>query len=105
MKKQIVEVGIILSTIVLIIMVLFVAGMFYYGDFQLKYNTLWIMGKNSIEIKEKYGSFDAGNMTDDLIYDSVGIYKLRGSDRYYVIYFNEEGKAYNVEKPYRLPGG
>ena len=82
-----------------------------------RYDEDWIIGKTSSEIVEKYGEFDlcfgktelradgnyyngaCGYMTKKI---DPGIYP---SDEYYMIYFDEEGKAYKVEPSWYQKGG
>lgn len=90
-----------------VVLLLFVAFKFWNGDFQMKYNTLWIMGKTSNEITERYGSFDRTREYPDddglyrntechyfLMYSYLGM-PMMGPERhvYYTIHFNEQGKA------------
>lgn len=78
------------------------------GDIQSDYNTSWIIGKTFKEIIERYGNFDMihGKMDNDNLFHGDAGYVLRkGHNVNYVIFFNNEGKAYKVEKMIGYWGG
>ncbi len=86
-----------------------------------RYDEDWIIGKTSSEIVEKYGEFDLcfgktelradGNYYNGAcgyvtkISRSILGMETYPSDEYYMIYFNEEGKAYKVEPSWYQKGG
>ena len=82
-----------------------------------RYDEDWILGKTSSEIVEKYGEFDlcfGGTelRADGNYYDGACGYvtkeidpEIYPSDEYYMIYFDEEGKAYKVEPSWYQKGG
>lgn len=82
-----------------------------------RYDEDWIIGKTSTEIVEKYGEFDLcfGKTelgADGNYYNGACGYmtkkidpEIYPSDEYYMIYFDEEGKAYKVEPSWYQKGG
>ena len=83
-----------------------------------KYDDKWILGKTSSEIEEKYGTFDYIYSDPDQIdgnyYNGGCAYLTKeekvgylGTDpaEYYMIYFDSEGKAYEIVKKWYVPGG
>lgn len=83
-----------------------------------RFNENWIIGKTSTEIEEKYGAFDAadpdkkneegnyvsarcGYLTREKQVGFLGTYP----EEYFMIYFDKEGKAYDITHPWYVPGG
>lgn len=83
-----------------------------------KYDKEWILGKTSSEIEERYGPFDyCGNTeyrSDGNYYNGGCAYRTKeervgyfGTDpaEYYRVYFDSEGKAYEIKEKWFVPGG
>ena len=84
-----------------------------------KYDKDWILGKTSSEIEEKYGSFHSAPTSSDSkkdgnYFNCSCFYLIReervgffGTDpaMYYRIYFDSDGKAYDVREKWFVPGG
>lgn len=79
-----------------------------------KYDEDWIIGKTYYEVIEKYGDFDLQYSTDAQGVNCACGY-LTGTnlsnlweelpDEFFMIYFDDDGVAYRVEKNVPRPGG
>ncbi len=80
------------------------------------YDEGWIIGKTASEIEARYGSFDLpGSIAEDGNYYNCGCaYRTKEArvgffgtdpDEFFMIYFNGEGKAYDIKYPWFVPGG
>lgn len=99
---------IILSTLILVFATVILSSCL--GE---PYDTEWIIGKTEEEIVQRYGEFDIRSPNDDGSYYSGG-YLVKeehvgylGTDpaEYYLIYFDPNGYAYEVNDKYIVPGG
>ncbi|MGM9680613.1 MAG: hypothetical protein ACI3XR_03815 [Eubacteriales bacterium] len=101
-KKRIIGISIAVVVLIGIVVHIVATNLFPYG-----YNILWIKGKTSEEVIEKYGEFDmvSRNNYDDLTGEYLigeGIYVVKEAQRGYLgttpeewfcIYFDENGLA------------
>ncbi len=90
--------------------IIFVVGFkFWWGDYQLKYNTKWITGKTYAEITDKYGEFDFTYTTtyvNGISCITKAAYVTRENTSVdLLIEFNEEGKACKVRTSYDYDTG
>lgn len=77
------------------------------------YDAEWIIGKSAEEIIERYGEFDRRRLNEDGFY-TMGGYLVKekrvgylGTDpeEFYMIYFDSNGYAFDVNDKYIVPGG
>ncbi len=73
-----------------------------------RYDEDWILRKTEAEITERYGDFDSryGESGRGYLTREARVGYL-GTDpaEYFMIYFDDEGKAYEVKYPWYVPGG
>ena len=120
MKKTIIRLICLIFALVMLCSVLTSCDLVY----KIKYNEKMIIGKTVEEITEKYGDYDFcnkrspyldtdGNLIEDSLnrigYQTGYIYPDFGTDlkfeKYVLIYFDKDGKAYKIERDYTFPGG
>lgn len=103
-KKKLIVVISIMTAIFLIGLV----GVYWHNHpTHYLYNDSWIIGKNALEIEERYGTFEYDSKTiyDTLVkgycvkpYTTDYLFGEPVWPEYYMIYFDKNGKAYKVEK-------
>jgi hypothetical protein len=83
-----------------------------------RYNKDWIIGKTSAEIEKRYGNFTIYSAEPDtetgLFYSCMCGYQTQRRrvgylgtipDKFYVIYFGNDGRAFDVDEEWYVPGG
>lgn len=102
-KKAIV---IIVIVVVIILAIVFIGVYRHNHPTHYLYNDNWIIGKSVYEIEQRYGSYDFNSETIHGTLLKGYLVKRQSTDwwwgdviwpEYYMIYFDEDGKAYKVD--------
>ena len=102
-----------ITIIIVSALILIIAGLICFWCLYEPYDTEWIIGKSADQIIERYGEFDIRGLNEDGSY-TKGAYLVKeeyvgylGTDpeEFYMIYFDSNGYAYEVNDKYIIPGG
>ena len=101
------------KTILILISLFLLLSMLSSCSAASKYRKNWIIGRHYEEVIERYGKFDlirdTAKINEEGDYSNTACgYFLKeevSGDIFYLIYFNSEGIAYEVNKNYRRGGG